>query len=186
MATSTLDSAVATRPNPNAGRKIYVSRLLHGRHEGCDPETGKTRQYHAGVPGRNIVRDYIDLAGRWPEKFERVADEGGPAPDPETTMQPGETLNAFALRIAELARTRGASITSAPVQTPQAGVSTGVPPASADGNQGTFSITPSQYATFETMNSKDLIAHCEAEEIALKGATKKEDILKVLKGLVRS
>jgi len=188
MATQTSDPAVAT--SPVQPRKIYVQRLLHGKHEGTDPDTGLNRRYHAGVAGRNIVRDFIDLSARWPEKFEKIHENsaGGPNVDPETVMRPGETLNDFAARIAELAKTRGASLTSAPnitnptAQTAQGSVSTSSPQESAP----TVQVTAGQYATFEAMTLKELVAHCEAEEIPIKQNSKKEDILKILKGLVTS
>ncbi len=158
---ATAEAPVAPASAPSQ-RHIYTNRLKAGRHIDNDADTGKPRIWDANTPGHNVVRSHIDLAKRWPEKFEKM-DEGATANvDPETVMRPGETLNDFANRMQELSRVRSGGntqLTSSPV-TPAKGT---------------------DLSTFDAMTVAELRVYADAEEIALGNAKSKEDIVKLVK-----
>lgn len=161
---------------------VVQQRLVRGTHIGKDLKTGSERLYmcdevlkrskQTGHPGHDIVEQEVRghddpqlLSRRWPERFEMI--QGALfSGDPETQMKPDETLNQFAARMVELAKSR--TITSAEVLNPT-------------DSQPQTGGQAKDLSTFDAMTVKELQAHAAGEEIDLKGATKKEEILNIIK-----
>lgn len=163
--TATLEQRDRTAASPQEDtRPIKFYQLVMGRHMGDDPVTNTKRIWAFNQPGHNVVPSRDNLCKRFPNKF-RLLTEGTTANvDPETLMRPGETLNEFANRMTELARVRGGgSAQSLTSNDPAPGTS---------------------LETFDGMTIAELKAYAESEEIDLGPATKKEDILRIVKASV--
>lgn len=166
---------------------VALNRLVRGTHVGTDLDTGKQRLYIANAVlertkqkaptvDHDIVKQEVKDENdpqlyyrRWPERFEPVHGQA-PTGDPELQMKPGETLNQFAARIGELAKK---TVTTEQVLSPVQTQPNSAPPLTH--------LPPADMSTFDAMTVEELKAHAEGEEIPLGTATKKAEILKLVK-----
>lgn len=126
-------------------------RLLAGQHIQTDPD-GQERLYKPG----QVLEAKADLATRWPEKFGRVA-EGTPLDvGMLTRVPPSESVADAAQRGFDPATSNTGAL----------------PPSSP---------LPAGEDTFSHMTLNELKAFAAEEEIDLKGARTKEEILAVLR-----
>jgi hypothetical protein len=164
-------------------KKRYRFRLLDGAHTE-QVDTGNrdvhgdmitiTKRYQRGdiiETDQNLhaLHDQADLMVQgFPGKFEDITTISDGLPSGELAFRPGETLQEYAVRVTALAAKEGATakdgtpvMHAAKAPTPTKPVRTGA-------------------EAFKKMPVEELVSFAEQEEIDLKGASKKEDILRII------
>src|SRR5438105_12102344 len=161
-------------------------RVMAGQHIESDPEGRKDTD---GRPldvkyeqGQVFASKTPDLHRRWPEKFSKI-EEDLPENNPYLTMPaPGETDDEFKVRMERL-RANPASNTSEDVVA--AAARRGFDTLHTDSGRTPPPGKPVPGSEpLDSMSVQELRALAADEEIDLKGATKKDDILRLIKASV--
>lgn len=157
---------MSTETKPPA---IMKFRVLQGLHIDTDPKNpGQDKIY---APG-SIVSTPQDLVKRYNApgsvKFERVDEYAVDANYNPLHRRPDETPEEYRTRMSELA--------NAALEAATAEITTS---SQEEGENESLSASPEQ--VLETMTVDELTKHAQEEEIDLQGATKKKDIIRIIK-----
>lgn len=168
MSTATVapPTVAPTTPTP-----LHEYRVLQGEHIQTD-EDGVERKYGPRCEVGAVFKSRHDFQKRDRNKYDRVHRDDALPADPAVTIQPGESVSDFAARIAKLAGSVGGPVALAQSsQLPQ-------PKPARDLDK--------EYGALDKKSTAELTEIAEAEEIDFAGATRKEDILKAIRGTVVS
>ena len=149
-------------------------RVLQGLHIDTDPKNPKEDKIYA--PGEIVVTPQ-DLIQRYNApgsiKFERVDEYAVQQNYNPLHRRPDETPEQYRARMSDLANAALEAATSATTSSSQ-GVD-------ASGDESVESLSASPEQILESMTVDELLKHAQEEEIDLQGATKKKDIIRVIK-----
>lgn len=152
--------------------QTYTYRIIQGQHEERSPD-GSPRLYRRGDTFESIQPRLADV---WPEKFQRIH-ASVHNPNLETWNPEAETLEAFNARMLTKHPQAGAQIqqTAAPVT--NGGAVADPPPTVPNGG------AKKNHSRLEQMSLKDLQSLAAEDEVDLKGAKTRDEVLRILKGV---
>ncbi len=158
--------------------------VFQSNHVQFDPETGKDRMYNSSSGPFMSDKDLLLLNGPGMSPKFGVHGVSSVGADPNVTIRPGESVKDFAARVAAFAASAAPATSTTPADTK--GLFQEDREAAEKAKAQRDASLQTKIAGLNALSVEDLRSLAAAEEIELHGASKKEDVVKVVRAALSS